>query len=613
MAAPQKQKRDSSKKATRSPSVNASLTPPISSDAVKRRKRLRELDSASSFPSKFSERASRKTSTKEVAHPTRLAKRKHASNPACTANLGRVRALDVPPPQPTTPVERAAVRYALEKLPLDTDMTQTRRLNLSQQNIQSLPAVLAITFSRICTLDISKNALKPKDLGLIPYMANLSNLNISHNTVPLVSLEFLQLSNQPAERTPPPIPLVVLSVGNCGLRTLKGVESCAVTLKTLIANDNELRLCSPSAVPSAANDIEATIIKHGVGSYQAIIALQELEAAVLSRNASLCALWKLLPPEPEEEKPSVAKENSEDQWKAQAHSANRHPLSAFHQLPRLKKLSLSGCHIDSLPSRFFLPVVTELRLSHNHLTSLYPESFIARSLHLLDVTHNDLTEVSTLRRFHYLQQVNLRGNPVFDSFVKTDKEQGYLEADAQRLPLSLKRRLCRLLPELKRIDGIDVAAPDPVKNTEGKTMANEDEMATATSTEPSLANESEVHSLKVDESAERNNSPGEQSSDESPSPSDQVKIPSASGDVKQEDLPDVVIDLEANESPNTSSVVRRERVYSLPGLNSEVKGAQGKKGKAKSGKGATVPIALSGSAAVASVLAHKQLSSQEGW
>ncbi|CAD2215287.1 hypothetical protein AGDE_08630 [Angomonas deanei] len=91
---------------------------------------------------------------------------------------------------------------------------------------------------------------------------------------------------------------------------------------------------------------------------------------------------------------------------------DQHPLSAFEKLSDLRKLSLSECGLHSLPQRWFLPYITELRLANNSLPSMQPEGVILRSIKILDVSNNKINDVSTLRRCKFVKQIAIKGNPL---------------------------------------------------------------------------------------------------------------------------------------------------------------------------------------------------------
>eukprot|EP00796_Vickermania_ingenoplastis_P012961 gene12961-8817_t len=365
------------------------------------------------------------------------------------------------PSTPVTPAQRAAVKQFLEAVPLDVDLEETRRLQLANKGLATLPAALGGVLQRICSLDLSHNALLGDELPLFACLPRLSNLNLSHNAA-LGSLGCLSHCTG----------LVVLTVAHCGLRSLKGVEGSGGSLKTLIANDNSIALFAPAAVEGSAprSPAEAAELAAGVETFEALVAATGCEVLVLSRNPRLCY------EEPRTAAGSEPTATAVLERDAQRALADRHPLSVLERLPALKKVSMSQCGLRSLPARLFLPRVTELRLSHNAFTNLQPESCIARSLQVLDVSHNLLDNVATLRRFKFLKQVNLRGNPAFDSCIAQDTERGY--ENASRLPPSLKKSLLHLFPALQRIDGVSTAEPDPPRSKPKAAPAKETKAGT---------------------------------------------------------------------------------------------------------------------------------------
>lgn len=665
---------------------------------------------------------------------------------------------------PATP----AVQKFRESIRTEVDLRQARRLRLAHCHISTLPSLLSPSLTRICALDLSDNELNAShDLSLLASMPQLSNLNLSGNPHLGESLAFL-LGTAPEKTTvPTPSPttstssLVVLSVAHCGLRSLKGLEACGSTLKTLVANDNQLILFSPfvkteevseeenSPHPdhrkgrntgmevercSATGNDDPTGVtvcgapqerRWGRETYVALQSAACVEAVILSRNTSLgklClpsspadtdgplgrgkphepastrgtmrhgALHRLLSTAEEEEEdrgtndepgersshqkgkkrpigrktspnekheepaePALTEEERALKWQAQETQANTHPLSVFAHLLHLKKLSLSECGIGSLPIRFFLPRVTELRLSHNALTSLHPEGFIARSLHLLDVSHNLLTQVNTFRRFKYLQQLNLRGTPVFDMFAERDaKERGYATQVVSRMPPSLKNALRRLLPDLVRVDGVEVTEADPVpvgtENTSppGLPQEEEEKDVPATETEePESINdpkEEEHHPKKTEETKKKKKrkSKGEEKEISLATPQSTMhteeKAERKNHESKEEeensisslhphpvdaeaDLYDVMVDI--SHPPTTTagllggtSIVRRERHCLAKDIRSlhhtttkQSRKEKGKKGKGELHKDLTV---LRGSKAVEELLKVKQ-GFQGGW
>ncbi|EPY26643.1 hypothetical protein STCU_06152 [Strigomonas culicis] len=134
--------------------------------------------------------------------------------------------------------------------------------------------------------------------------------------------------------------------------------------------------------------------------------------------------------------------------------AAQHPLSAFEQMPNLRKLSISECGVSSMPERWFLPLLTELRLAHNQLRSFQPEGVILRSLKILDVSHNELTDACTLRRCRFVRQVNVHGNPFATAYEAQDRASGIIPAEtAGAVSSSLHAQLARVLQQVEMIDG----------------------------------------------------------------------------------------------------------------------------------------------------------------
>jgi len=204
---------------------------------------------------------------------------------------------------PPTP----ALKAFMDAIPSQVDVTQARRLALAHCHLTSLPASLSSPLSRICALDLSHNDLHAtQDLSLLTCMAQLSNLNLSHNPHLGGSLEFLLRS--PLESAPPSSgSLVVLSVAHCKLHSLKGLSACQSTLKTLVANDNNLFLYSPFSADSSSIDsfceddeilstpssLPSTTPQErqwGIESYLALQAASLLESVILSRNTLLGTL-----------------------------------------------------------------------------------------------------------------------------------------------------------------------------------------------------------------------------------------------------------------------------------------------------------------------------------
>ncbi|CCW67222.1 unnamed protein product [Phytomonas sp. Hart1] len=364
---------------------------------------------------------------------------------------------------------------------LDIDIEHTRHLNLQNKGIHTLPLRLNTVLREVRKLDLSLNHITDMSpLSVLPY---LSNLNLSRNP------ELHTLNRLNCKK------LVVLSVAHCGLQSLSGLEESSTTLCTLIANDNNLQLQSPSILEvkdprdSPENSKDSSVVATAVENYKIIASLKALETVVLSRNPQLCSLYSNDCEETDgptkgsskaDATHQVGKSNeSDDKNVPNAKEEERgpgaypsrlssHPLAVFEGLTRLVKLSLSECNIPSLPERWFLPLVTELRLAHNALTSLQPEGVILRSVKILDISYNRLESIATLRRCLFLRQINLKGNPLINIYVQRDQEERIDDAEQtptkalnvaeeqgkdKIVPRSLQRSLLRMLKHLQLIDG----------------------------------------------------------------------------------------------------------------------------------------------------------------
>lgn len=358
---------------------------------------------------------------------------------------------------------------------LDVDLDTARGVELRSKGIRTLPSGLEMLLKAVRKLDLAGNAIT--DVAPLSSLPFLSNLNVSGNPG-LGSLSSLRCPT-----------LVVLSVANCGLTSIKGVECCAETLRTLIANDNALQLQAPEerredpGIPAEVRAVPTQSV--AVGNFTALSSLTSCETVVLTRNPTLCALWPAddagdadgdLSGHGKQAPHAEGGEADEAAKAARRHAAKllaaAHPLSVFEQLTRLKKLSLSECNLSCLPARWFLPMVTELRLAKNALRSLRPEGVIVRSLKILDVSHNQCSSIATLRRCRYVQKLGIRGNPLVDMYIARDREEeknvaaegqtprGPAEAEdtaadtaAHAVPLSLQRSLKRMLTMIEVIDG----------------------------------------------------------------------------------------------------------------------------------------------------------------
>lgn len=392
----------------------------------------------------------------------------------------RVRSASSPShqPVPISAAARAAVEQFLHCVSLDVDLEQTRKLQVTGKGLTHLPSALCTALSRLTSLDVSHNELEGdkdhvEDAPLFSLLPSLSHLVLSNNPKLNTLTRILNGASH----------LVVVSVANCGLTSLKGIESSSQTLKTLIANDNQLTLLSTSAAKKI--DVMSSSQVLALETYEAIESLVGCEVVVLSRNTNLCRNREVAV-EAMAADDSDATPSAEKDWDVQQERAALHPLFVFTKMNALKKLSISACSISSFPSRFFLPRVTELRLAHNELSSLHPESAIARSLHVLDASHNALSNASTLRRFKYLTQVNLKGNPMWDECAQHDRELGWT---GELLPPTLVKSVLHFCPQVKRVDGVEAekaAAIVMKKRAAAPAQQSTGEASSASSTLPAV-------------------------------------------------------------------------------------------------------------------------------
>ena len=82
----------------------------------------------------------------------------------------------------------------------------------------------------------------------------------------------------------------------------------------------------------------------------------------------------------------------------------------------LSKLRVINAKLNSIPDTYFSGCnkLSELKLSHNHLRVLPDLSVISATLDLIDLNHNDLTDVRSLQDFSFpnLQYVYLDHNKI---------------------------------------------------------------------------------------------------------------------------------------------------------------------------------------------------------
>lgn len=322
-----------------------------------------------------------------------------------------------------------------------------------------------------------------------------------------------------------------------------------------------------------------------------------------------------------------------------------HPLSVFERLSRLRKLSLSGCELHSLPVRWFLPMVTELRLAQNHLTSLQPDGVILRSLHILDISNNLFASVASLRRCRYLEQLNVRGNPLIEEGVLQDKAAGLTTAEriadvaattpssgTSAAPIAVQQRLLRLFPNMKLLDGQPMMTAGQVRSAymqrNARSAAERQNKLTEKGCSDGSAIVASLHEARDDVGnahAASDDSERGSSSGDAPRTAPTARAEARSPARKARRADSAVIAAEADEKDNVveaplsvvktahAPIVRRERVLLRPGAaaaSGSNTGAAGQKRKA--GQTPTSPAAVVyGQAAVAKLL--EQSRSRSAW
>ncbi|KAH9601168.1 Leucine-rich repeat [Trypanosoma melophagium] len=348
----------------------------------------------------------------------------------------------LPTPTPGPPGERRAGQQEfLQLIPLDVDLPTARRLTLAAPKLQALPPTVGLLLPQLRRLDLTGGGLC--SVAAIATLPLLTSLNLSGNTH-LASIAQLAALQQ----------LTVCVIARCQLRSLDGLQGSAATLKSVIANDNQLLLHSPTS--HTVNGANTDDVAEAIKNYGILAELTACETLVLSRNPHLCALH--VPPETvgEETEETVNKPSGTVPGEVPKREADwSHPLSSIEKMTHLKKLSLSGCRLTSLPSHWFLPMVTELRLSHNALKSLVPEGVIFRSVKILDVSHNKLQNLSTLRRCRFVRHLCISGNAFLeeDSELTTEtslKEQ--VPSTRAKLAPRIVQYLTRIMPNLEVVD-----------------------------------------------------------------------------------------------------------------------------------------------------------------
>ncbi|GET88093.1 hypothetical protein, conserved [Leishmania tarentolae] len=619
----------------------------------------------------------------------------------------------------------------VESISFDIDVETARQLVCSKKGFVALPSSIGILCRQLRKLDLSGNDIT--DLSPLATLQHLSNLNVAHNHR-LASLKGLSGTC-----------LSVLNISFCAVESLEGLEHTALTLRTLIANDNRLQLHAPllgdveAKAGEDALDIAAVrehlpeslrrSCSHNASAAQTVAqrnyfilsTFQQCETVVLSRNTRLCQLFPTWGVEevaaecgevpgcacagPDDEggddeshststtiaadggddesasgdkkcrvpagkrhnqrgtavhptgRPvstttAAACEPSGDSPEVVAYNQRRralalaHPLSVFEKLSRLKKVSLSGCELHSLPVRWFLPMVTELRLAQNNLTSLQPDGVILRSLHILDISNNLFGSVESLRRCRFLEQLNLRGNPLIEEGALQDKAAGLTAtewiADAavttsasgtSAAPITVQKHLLRLFPNMKLLDGQALMTAGQVRaaymrRSARSTAEKQEKPIEKVSSGISKVLSGRLHKVSDDVSNGHTASianEGDSASDEAPSTVPMAGCKTRSPARKARRVDSTVIAAEADEKdvvvePPLSviktahaPIVRRERVLLRPGATaaSETKVATAGQ-KRKGGNTSASPAAfIHGQAAVEKLL--KQSRSTSAW
>jgi Leucine-rich repeat (LRR) protein len=350
-------------------------------------------------------------------------------------------------------------------LPADVNPKDLKDLRLPDKKITELPRQ-TMFLSHLLRLDLSGNELS--SVAPLANLTSLTFLNISKNRVTSIA-ELSALKK-----------LQVLNVANNLMEELQGIQGSIDSLKALIANDNRLRV--------EWHDQEAAVVVADFlrklpkpkANFSLLKQMQRLETIVLSRNPNL-----LVPPAAGGDATSVAGAALATSAAASGASlaptpSPHHPLEVFGELAALKKLSLSECGIESLPLRWYLPNVTEVRLARNSIAH-FPPAVILKSCQILDVSHNKLTSLYELRRAKFLQQLNISGNPCMEEFPvataakSADVVSGELDsglslaerkmkkvaAASARWPAGLVLILTSMFPSLRTVDGIPFAHPTP--------------------------------------------------------------------------------------------------------------------------------------------------------
>jgi hypothetical protein len=303
-------------------------------------------------------------------------------------------------------------------------------LALPGRGITALPPGLS-AFGVLRRLDFSRNALTScRPLASLRCAETLSHIDLSHNALTdLSAIRTLQLPN-----------LAVLNVSNNKLTSLatlweeaadtEGTEddarrgthrgddsrrrrrdnllggSTLANLKALIASNNAI--ASITGLEQYCTSLETLVISHNpVGGAEpaapmrgAVELSDDDTQGIPDWSASDTGAFE------NDDAASAGALVSKDEafWRCVS------SLGAT-----LKKLSASKCGLGSIHGRSKLPRVTELRLSHNAIATV-PATVRFKSLQILDVATNNIETPEPLRRFPFLRQLNLMGNPLAPPF-----------------------------------------------------------------------------------------------------------------------------------------------------------------------------------------------------
>lgn len=236
-----------------------------------------------------------------------------------------------------------------------------RRLADSDSDDEAENVLTSAKASELCPVSYRLLA-RSKALTRLDDLSALSALDyIDLSCNKLTSLEGL---NQPRLKT--------LNVSNNNLTDITPVYKCA-TLRVLNISHNRIATTDWLQHTAFASKLVALVAKdNGITVLDGLVALSSIRTLVISDNSI------------------------ED-------------ISPISRLSTLVKLSVSNNEIRKFPSFLRLQNLTELRLTHNKISSLSTDRLAA--LKILDLGHNNLSEIDTMPKFAPgLVSVNLRNN-----------------------------------------------------------------------------------------------------------------------------------------------------------------------------------------------------------